>query len=134
MQRAGDILVVDDEVAIVDLIVDVLQDEGYKVRSATSGGAAITAIDEQLPALILVDMYMPQMTGVQLVEHLRQRQLAAIPVVLMTAAVQGTQGLLAEYTVDYLAKPFDIEDLLSCVARHAGPPEPSTTASNSTHP
>ena len=133
MQRASDILVVDDETPIVDLIVDVLQDEGYKVRSATSGTAAIAAIDDQLPALILVDMYMPQMTGVQLVEHLRQHQLAEIPVVLMTAA-QSAQGLLTGYNVDYLAKPFDIEDLLRCVARHAGPPEPSTTASNSTHP
>lgn len=118
MRQAGDILVVDDEVDIVNLVVDILQDEGYQVRSAFSGEMALAAITQQQPAMILMDMYMPQMTGIMLLEHLRATGTAAIPVVLMTASPRAAETLLNMDLVDYLAKPFDIDQLLQCVARN----------------
>ena len=130
MERSGDILVVDDEADIVNLVVDLLQDEGYKVRSAFNGEMALAAIAQQPPAMILVDMYMPQMTGVMLLEHLKSNGASHIPVVLMTASPSAAEPLVNENLVDYLAKPFDIDQLLSCVARHlrADAPPCSTEA------
>ncbi|MEO7910133.1 MAG: response regulator [Roseiflexaceae bacterium] len=120
MQQASDILVVDDEVDIVNLVVDLLQDEGYEVRSAFNGEMALAAIAQQQPAMILMDMYMPQMTGIMLLEHLRTSGMSAIPVVLMTASPRAAEPLLSMNLVDYLAKPFDIDQLLQCVARNFG--------------
>ena len=118
MRQAGDILVVDDEVDIVNLVVDILQDEGYEVRSAFNGEMALIAIAQQQPAMILMDMYMPKMTGIMLLEHLRTTGISAIPVVLMTASPRAAETLLNMDLVDYLAKPFDIDQLLQCVARN----------------
>jgi CheY-like chemotaxis protein len=118
MRQAGDILVVDDEVDIVNLVVELLQDEGYEVRSAFNGEMALAAIAQQQPAMILMDMYMPQMTGIMLLEHMRTNGISAIPVVLMTASPRAAEPLLNMDLVDYLAKPFDIDQLLQCVARN----------------
>src|SRR5690349_7680486 len=118
MQQAADILVVDDETDIVNLVVELLQDEGYEVRSAFNGEMALTAIAQQTPAMILMDMYMPQMTGIMLLEHMRTNGIADIPVVLMTASPRAAEPLLNLDLVDYLPKPFDIDQLLECVARN----------------
>jgi CheY-like chemotaxis protein len=118
MPQAGDILVVDDEIDIVNLVVELLQDEGYEVRSAFNGEMALAAIAQQQPAMILMDMYMPQMTGIMLLEHLRTNGISAIPVVLMTASPRAAESLLNMDLVDYLPKPFDIDQLLQCVARN----------------
>jgi len=118
MRPSGDILVVDDETDIVNLVVELLQDEGYEVRSAFNGEMALAAIERQQPAMILMDMYMPQMTGIMLLEHLRASGISNIPVVLMTASPRAAETVAEVALVDYLAKPFDIEQLLQCVARN----------------
>lgn len=120
MRQAGDILVVDDEVDIVNLVVDILQDEGYEVRSAFNGQMALAAISQRQPALILMDMYMPQMTGIMLLEHMQTSGISDIPVVMMTASPRSAEPLLNVELVDYLAKPFDIDQLIQCVARNFG--------------
>ena len=127
MSQAGDILVVDDEVYIVGLIVDLLHDEGYTVRSALNGADALQMIAEQRPALILMDMYMPQMTGMMMLDHLRSQGISDIPVVLMTASPSAAEQFGATANVVFLAKPFDIDELLLCVSRYVLPPNPSTT-------
>src|SRR5690242_17983858 len=114
MQRTGSVLVVDDQRDIVDLIVDVLRDEGYTVHGLTDGAAALAAIEEQPPALILLDMFMPQMTGIELWRYLQSHNLADIPVVLMTASPSAAENLLAQGATDYLAKPFDLDQLIAC--------------------
>ena len=118
MRPAGDILVVDDETDIVNLVVELLQDEGYDVRSAFNGEMALAAIAQQQPAMILMDMYMPQMTGIMLLEQMRSSGIADIPVILMTASPHAAEPLLNMDLVDYLPKPFDIDQLLQCVARN----------------
>ena len=116
MQQSGDILVVDDEANIVDLVVELLEDEGYSVRSALNGEIALAEIERHPPAMILLDMFMPQMTGLMLWEHLQHQGLSDIPVVLMTASPRAAEAM--QGATDYLAKPFDIEQLLDCVARY----------------
>ena len=118
MQRAGSVLVVDDQTEIVELVVDFLRDEGYSVRGVTDGAAALAAITNEPPAMVLLDMFMPHMTGSELWEHLQRQNLTDIPVVLMTASPSAAQDLLAQGATDYLAKPFDLDQLLECVARY----------------
>lgn len=121
MQRAGSVLVVDDQTEIVELVVDFLRDEGYSVRGVTDGAAALAAIETQPPAMVLLDMFMPHMTGSELWQHLKRLNLGSIPVVLMTASPSAAENLLAQGATDYLAKPFDLEQLLECVARYVQP-------------
>lgn len=121
MSGSGDILVVDDEVNIVGLVVDLLEDEGYSVRSALNGAEALQVIAHQKPALILMDMYMPQMTGLMLLDHLTAQGMSDIPIILMTASPIAAEQFSANPTVDYLAKPFDINELLHCVSRYISP-------------
>jgi CheY-like chemotaxis protein len=121
MQRTGSVLVVDDQGDIVDLIVDFLRDEGYNVHGVTDGAAALAAIAAQPPAMILLDMFMPHMTGMELWEYLQRHELAGIPVVLMTASPSAAENLLAQGATDYLAKPFDLDNLLACVERYVRP-------------
>jgi CheY-like chemotaxis protein len=118
MQRAGSVLVVDDQTEIVELVVDFLRDEGYSVRGMTDGAAALAAIEAQPPAMVLLDMFMPHMTGSELWGHLQRQNLTDIPVVLMTASPGAAQNLLTQGAIDYLAKPFDLDQLLECVARY----------------
>jgi CheY-like chemotaxis protein len=118
MQRAGNVLVVDDQIEIVELVVDFLRDEGYSVRGVTDGAAALAAIEAQPPAMVLLDMFMPHMTGGELWAHLRHQSVSDIPVVLMTASPSAAQNLLAQGATDYLAKPFDLDQLLACVERY----------------
>lgn len=130
MQRTGNVLVIDDQHDIVDLIIDFLRDEGYSVHGATDGASALATIAAQPPALILLDMFMPHMTGIELWEHLQSHELADIPVVLMTASPSAAESLLAQGATGYLAKPFDLDNLLACVkryVRHEGSPPPQSS-------
>jgi CheY-like chemotaxis protein len=67
-------------------------------------------------------MYMPQMTGRLLLYHLLSRGMSDIPVILMTASPGAAEEFADNTSVDYLAKPFDIDELLSCVSRYIRPP------------
>lgn len=119
MQRSGDILVVDDEVNIVDLIAEVLIEEGYSVRQAHDGASALALIEAGQPALVLLDMSMPDMAGTTLLQHLRANNYNDIAVVIMTAGSHSPETLAAQGASGYLAKPFELEELLNCVAQYA---------------
>ena len=119
MQGAGDILVVDDEPDIVEFVIDFLREEGYAVRGALDVDAALAAIADQPPAVILLDLLMPSLNGMTLWEHLKRYNLADIPIVLMTASPRAAEAMLASTAADYLPKPFDLDRLLACVARYA---------------
>ena len=87
--------------------------------------------------MILLDMYMPQMTGVMLWEQLQYRGISDIPIVLMTASPHAAETLLIQGATDYLPKPFDIDQLLECVARYAranNQPHGPNGSTNSTTP
>ena len=103
------VLVVDDERYIVDLLTDLLDDEGYRVISASDGLAALQKVQEEVPDLILADIMMPRLDGLTLLTRIRAEH-SEVPVVLMSAAVTPIM-----HEVPYIAKPFDLEDLLDIV-------------------
>jgi CheY-like chemotaxis protein len=84
--RGGNpILVVEDDPSILEMVVQILQDEGYPVVSATNGADGLAETNRTRPSLILLDMRMPRMDGWEFAAALRARGIAA-PIVVMTAA------------------------------------------------
>jgi DNA-binding response OmpR family regulator len=113
-------LVIDDDRAIVETIVAALHAEGYTVRSATSGAAGLRAIVDQPPALLLLDLSMIGLDGGDLLVYMRTVH-RAVPVVLITGSPERAQALVDRYGVECVAKPFDLDTLLACVARYMRP-------------
>ena len=129
MNNAGDILIVDDDQPIVDFITEALTDEGYTVRSAFSVASALDATAAHMPDLIIMDLHMPGKTGDVFVRDLRRDGRADLPVVLMTADSVSAKVLEAEGIALCLLKPFDLDDLLACVAKYIRPQPEETNHS-----
>ncbi len=104
------VLVVDDEPYIVELLDELLDDEGYHVQRANDGITALEEIEREPPDLILADVMMPRLDGLKLAAHLRDRG-DDTPIILMSAAVTPRDASYA-----FIAKPFDIEEMLDLVA------------------
>ncbi len=103
------VLIVDDEPAIVDLLSQLLEDEGYRVASAGDGVAAYEKVGEVRPDLVIADVMMPRMDGFALVDRLAGGE-HPVPVILMSAAVESRRR-----DVPFIAKPFDLGELLDLV-------------------
>jgi two-component system, OmpR family, alkaline phosphatase synthesis response regulator PhoP len=121
VQRTGSILVIDQESTIVDLLIEILTDAGYVAYSAPDGARALAAIARYPPALLLLDIQRPDMDGAALIAQVREVELATMPIVVMTTAPRGADPLLVSESIECLAKPFDLDDLLACVARYVQP-------------
>jgi DNA-binding response OmpR family regulator len=124
-----DILIVDDEVAIVDFITEALTDEGYSVRAAHDGASALAEIATFPPALVLLDLHLEGMPGTELLELLHSKSCSTVPVVLMTADLTAAKELAAKGNekLAFLSKPFNLDDLFDVVAEYVSsdrmPPE-----------
>jgi two-component system OmpR family response regulator len=108
----GSILVIDDETAVLEMIVDALTIAGFQVNSATDGLEALQLIRKQEFDLVVTDVNMPKLDGYQLVEKLRERD-TETPVIFLTARnekVDITRGLKLGAD-DYITKPFGLEEL-----------------------
>ena len=111
------ILVVEDDLDLLGLVEMLLQDAGYRVRTAGDGLQALARVAEEMPGLILLDMRMPVMSGWEFAHEFRARHGRACPVVVVTAA-ENAQLRAAEIEADaWLAKPFDLDDVLRMAAR-----------------
>jgi CheY-like chemotaxis protein len=111
MERAGYILVVDDDSTIGELIAEVLTDAGLTVFAVLNGTCALSVVAAHLPALWLIDARMPNMSGLEVIEHLRARGAKALPIVVMTVSSQDVEAIRVA-GFDCLDKPFDIDDCL----------------------
>ena len=112
------VLVVDDDEGIRGIIQMTLELEGYSVATAANGKEALDRINERRPALILLDLMMPIMTGWEVLGQLRTSGLG-IPVVFMTAGFRAHSEAERHHADGHLAKPFDIDELLRIVERFA---------------
>jgi two-component system alkaline phosphatase synthesis response regulator PhoP len=109
------VLVVDDEIHIVHVVAIKLRNNGYEVVSAENGAEAFELACQEKPDIIVTDFQMPVMTGLELVEKLRQcEQTKDIPVILLTArnfAISQEQQEKLQIS-DCLSKPFSPKELL----------------------
>jgi DNA-binding response OmpR family regulator len=113
----GTILVAEGDRTIAALLIEVLGEEGYVVQIAASGADALAALQADLLDLALIDLSLPGMSGRQVLEVAHAQQLA-VPIVVMTASTLATDDLIAAGARTCLFKPFDLDDLLCCVAQH----------------
>jgi len=111
------VLVVDDDPAILEICSDLLQTEGYTVSVATNGQQALEQIRTDPPQVILMDIMMPVLDGVEACRQVKANPATAeIPVVLMSARTNLTRQSQDLASADALvAKPFDIDHLLNTI-------------------
>jgi CheY-like chemotaxis protein len=110
------VLVVDDDPDILEAICDVLGGERYRVARAQNGREALDRVDAERPDVILLDLMMPVMDGVAFAKALRERPAARDVPILVISADGNPQRATSVDASGYLAKPFDIDVLLSRVA------------------
>ena len=106
------------------LVRDLLQASGFRTLEASTAGEALALAAEHGPGLVLMDIRLPDMDGVEALRRLRMdSRTASIPVLAVTAqAMKGDGERFEEAGFDgYLSKPVDIDELLSAVARYAEP-------------
>lgn len=115
-----DILLVDDDAQNLYLMSEILESEGYTVRLAESGAQALAAIQETLPALILLDVMMPDVNGFEVCEQIRRNpKTAAIPILFLTALDDDDSQFKSLEVMgdDYLTKPVQIDLVLKKITR-----------------
>jgi len=115
------ILVVEDNEKNMKLFRDVLSSKGYRTLEATTGGEAVELATEQAPDLVLMDIQMPDVDGVEALRRLRaDERTAAIPVLAVTAqAMRGDrEHFLAQGFDGYLSKPLNVRELIGTVRQH----------------
>src|SRR5215213_9609060 len=113
----GDILIVDDDPTIVEMLTELLLFEGYQVRSGRNGHEALAAIMAKRPALVLLDLQMPQMNGAEVLQALAETPFADVPIAIITATPAAAEPLVGRSNVACMAKPLDIDALLAGVAQ-----------------
>jgi len=124
------IAVVDDDAQIVTLIEDILEGEGYAVTAYRDSRTALHQIKAKAPDLVILDVIMPKMNGIELLRSLRQK--SDIPVILLTERIEEGEELLGLQTGadDYIHKPFSqralIERVKSVLRRVRPTPEHET--------
>ena len=126
---AARVLIVDDEPNIIGTLSALLRTRGYDVQSAMTGRAAIDVVDRDKPDLVILDLGLPDMAGVDVCRQIRQ--LSGVPILVLSA--RGAEGdkvaALDAGADDYVTKPFGAEELLARIRvalRRAETPSPGS--------
>ncbi|MFA6236703.1 MAG: response regulator transcription factor [Bacteriovorax sp.] len=111
------ILVVEDDTSIRELLIEILEDEGYCVSSSTNGSEGLKALELSIPDLIIMDIMMPVMDGYSFrKELLKNATWNAIPVLAMSAQAQSEQKLELHGFANFINKPLELNHLLETVS------------------
>jgi len=117
----SDILIVDDTKANLDLLIEILSTAGYPVRPATTGALAIRSVLAKLPALILMDVKLPDIDGYEVCRRLKAlKQTQAVPVIFISVLEDESSKIKSFQAggIDFITKPFYAEELLVRVKTH----------------
>jgi DNA-binding response OmpR family regulator len=115
--EGDDILVVDDEASVSEVVGLYLRREGFAVRTAADGRQALDSIRECRPALVVLDVMLPEVDGIEILRRLRDDQRSNIPVIMLTARGQEIDRIfgLELGADDYVTKPFSPAELVARV-------------------
>ncbi|MBX3468418.1 MAG: response regulator [Planctomycetes bacterium] len=117
LHRKGPLLLVEDEVIVREVLEQVLTDEGYEVLTAGDGRQALERLQQERPALMLLDLMMPIMDGHEVLAWLRRRA-PDLPVVITTGMQVSRSMLRGANVVQVMRKPLSLEALLQAVDMH----------------
>ncbi len=116
------ILLIEDDPLIREILVDFLEDEGYVVDEAENGLKALDHLSHhEQPHLILTDMVMPVMDGWRFAKEYSAQCPSPAPVIVMTAAADAEKRALDIKAANWIAKPFQLDDLLTMIKAHENP-------------
>ncbi|HZF04908.1 MAG TPA: response regulator [Patescibacteria group bacterium] len=119
--RLGRVLVVDDDPDTVDLLTTILSDVGYEVIAAFTGGDGLMMLEVESPDVILLDLQMPGLHGMDVLRRLRMAR-PEIPVIIVSGQgdAELARATLRRGAVDYIRKPMNPEHLVRAVAAALG--------------
>lgn len=107
------ILIIDDEYLIADILSFALEDEGFQTVVAGSGRKALEILDRECPDLIITDFMMPGMTGLELAETIKSRDVhTSTPIMLMSGAQAYMGAERPDLFDEVIEKPFDIDQVI----------------------
>ncbi len=116
--KALHILVIDDEDYIADMMASVLEMEGYQVDVAYNAHEGLKLAQATRPALLFIDLMMPCVSGMTLIERLwEEESMRTIPIILTSAGIRPTSIIAG---VTFIAKPFELDEIIELVASHIG--------------
>ncbi len=112
------LLVIDDDPASRRLIAAIFEGRGYEVLTAADGASGLERADEEAPGIVILDLELPDLSGIQVLERLRERAFAA-PIVMLTAHadVKTAVRAIQQGAFDYLNKPIEPDELIVVVER-----------------
>ena len=122
------VLIVEDNELNLKLLNDILEYHGYSILTTGRGETALEIARQYHPDLILMDIQLPDITGMEAARRLKaDEQTRAIPIVAVTAfAMSGDRAMiLASGCDDYVAKPFNVVEFLKLVERYTNPGNPA---------
>jgi DNA-binding response OmpR family regulator len=113
--QAQTVLVVEDETSIASFVALYLKNAGYSVRTAATGREALAQVEAQQPALIVLDLMLPDMDGIEVCRRIRQRR--DVPILMLTARDEDVDKIigLEVGADDYMTKPFNPRELVARV-------------------
>ena len=120
------ILLIDDEELVIKSVNRLLTREGYEVANCKSGEEALEKIKTELFDLVVCDIRMPHLTGIETIKKIREFQVKTgrkvMPEILITGYADDVANKEAEAlcVADYIYKPFDLRDFLTCIKKHMG--------------
>lgn len=115
------LVVVDDEPLVTDFLTFLLSGEGHAVHAAANGTDALALIDRVRPVLVITDLMMPFMSGLELARAVRHNsEYRHLPIILCTAVVDPVPPSERRLFAAILQKPYAAASLISLVAQHAG--------------
>jgi two-component system alkaline phosphatase synthesis response regulator PhoP len=129
--QAQTVLVVEDEASIASFISLYLKNAGYRVKAVSSGGDALAQVELEPPALIVLDLMLPDMDGIDVCRRIRQKK--DIPILMLTARDEDVDKIigLEVGADDYMTKPFNPRELVARVKSILRRSTPARRASES---
>jgi two-component system alkaline phosphatase synthesis response regulator PhoP len=134
--QAQTVLVVEDEASIASFISLYLKNAGYRVKAVSTGGDALAQVEVEQPALIVLDLMLPDIDGIEVCKRIRQD--SDVPILMLTARDEDVDKIigLEVGADDYLTKPFNPRELVArvkSILRRAGPERRQMESKQLTH-
>ena len=117
-QESARILVVDDERVIRDILSDFLSSEGFRVTTMEDGQSALEELETQPYDLVITDLMMPRMGGIELLEEIKRRKFSLITIIMTGfGTVETSIQAMKQGAHDYILKPFKVDEMLQVIKR-----------------